>query len=102
LSEKSATHPQQICEIADMERYTSQNNFLELKDLAISAFLYCSKQVSLGGKRRLPDGTVVFLWFPKDKAEELVNKYWSLQADPQQPKLLFSAWRDLKDMIFGG
>lgn len=79
----------------------SNNNFIELKDLSIAAYLYSISQIKLVGKRRLPNGEVLFQFSPKEKAEELILQYWNLQAPPIQPKQLFSAQRDLKDMIFG-
>lgn len=81
-----------------------QQNFdlLEIKDLAIAAFLYSTKQVKLIGKRKIPSGEVVFQFSPKEEAEKLIQSYWNLEAPFIQPKLLFSAQRDLKDMIFGG
>ena len=78
------------------------NDFIELKDLSVSSYLYATNLVKLVGRRKLQTGEVVFQFAPKAKAEELVNLYWSLQAPPIQPKQLFSAQRDLKDMIFGG
>jgi hypothetical protein len=85
-----------------MDPKISQSSYLQVKDLAVSAYLYSSEAVRLLGKERLPNGTVVFLFSPKEEAEKLVDQYWNLQAPPIQAKLLFSAQRDLKDMIFGG
>jgi len=76
-------------------------DILEIKDLSIASYLYSTQQVKLIGKRRQSNGEVLFQFSPKDKAEELVNLYWNLQAPPIQPKQLFSALRDLKDMLFG-
>lgn len=78
------------------------NNSYEVKDLSVAAFLYSLDTVLFSGKKRLPDGTVVFLFSPCDLANTLISQYWTLKAPPIQPKLLFSAQRDLKDMIFGG
>ncbi len=80
----------------------SQNNLFELKDIAVAAYLYSTNQVKLIGKRRLPNGEVLFQFSPKEVAENLINQYWNSEAPPIQPKKLFSAQRDLKDMIFGG
>lgn len=81
---------------------THQNNIIELKDIAVAAYLYSTNEVKLLGKRRLPNGEVLFQFFPKESAEKLINLYWNSEAPPIQPKKLFSAQRDLKDMIFGG
>lgn len=85
-----------------MPTSTADQAILEIKDIAVSAFLFSTHQVQLLGKRRLPTGEVLFQFSPKPKAEELIQAYWNLQAQPIQPKQLFSAQRDLKDMIFGG
>jgi len=73
---------------------------LELQDLSISSFLYASTQVKMLGKKKLPNGSSVFLFSPREAAEELVTQYWTLQAPSIQPKLLFSAQRDLKDLLY--
>lgn len=74
---------------------------IEIKDLALAAYLYSTNLVNLVGKRKLHTGEVLFQFTPDEKAEELIRLYWSLQAPAIQPKKLFSAQRDLKDMIFG-
>ena len=79
-----------------------KNSIAEAKDLSVVAYLYASNQVQLIGKRRLPNGAILFQFTPKDIAEKLTLLYWNLQAPPIQPKILFSAHRDIKDMIFGG
>lgn len=81
---------------------THQNNIIELKDIAVAAYLYSTSEVKLVGNRRLQRGEVVFQFSPKDIAEKLINLYWNSEAPPIQPKKLFSAQRDLKDIIFGG
>lgn len=77
------------------------NNIIELKDIALASYLYASNKVNFAGKRKLSSGEVLFQFSPKDKANEMINDYWKLNAPAIQPKLLFSAQRDLKDMIFG-
>jgi len=79
----------------------NHNNILELKDIALASYLYASNKVAFIGKRKLSTGSVLFQFSPKDKANEMINAYWQLNAPAIQPKLLFSAQRDLKDMIFG-
>jgi len=76
-------------------------DILEIKDLSIASYLYAISQIKLVGKRRLLTGELLFQFSPKNKSEELIKLYWSLKAPPIQPKILFSAQRDLKDMIFG-
>ncbi|PWU24081.1 hypothetical protein C5B42_00705 [Candidatus Cerribacteria bacterium 'Amazon FNV 2010 28 9'] len=83
-----------------MERH--DNTYLEVKDIAISSYLYASNEVQLIGKRRLPSGEVLFQFSPKTTVEQLIHLYWTLKAPTVQPKQLFNALRDLKDMIFGG
>lgn len=79
-----------------------QDNIVELKDIAVAAYLYSTNQVKLIGKRRLPNGEVLFQFSPKEVAENLITSYWNSEAPSIQPKKLFNAQRDLKDMIFGG
>jgi len=73
----------------------------EVKDLSVATYLYSTTLIKLIGKRRTQNGSILFQFSPKSKAEQLVNLYWNLEAPPIQPKLLFSAQRDLKDMIYG-
>lgn len=84
-----------------MDKQTT-SDFYQVKDLSLAAFLFSVNTVTLVDKQRLPNGTVVFLFSPRSVAETLVSQYWTLQAPPVQPKQLFSAQRDLKDMIFSG
>jgi hypothetical protein len=79
-----------------------QDNLLEIKDIAVAAYLYSSQQVTLIGTKRLVNKDVLFQFSPKEKARSLIQDYWNLKAPSIQPKQLFSAQRDLKDMIFGG
>jgi len=76
-------------------------NTIEIKDLSLAAYLYSLGDIQLVGKRKSHEGNVYFQFSPKQKAEELISLYWRLQAPPTQPKKLFSALRDLKDMLFG-
>lgn len=85
-----------------MDRNYADTDLVELKDIAVAAYLYSTEKLKLVGKRRLPNGEVLFQFSPRKIAEELVNQYWNSEAPPIQPKQLFSAQRDLKDMIFGG
>jgi hypothetical protein len=84
-----------------MDKQNSNNSY-EVKDLSVAAFLYSLDTVLFSGKKRLPDGTVVFLFSPYALVNSLISQYWTLKAPHIQPKQLFSAQRDLKDMIFGG
>ncbi len=85
-----------------MEDNNNHSSLCELKDISVVAYLYAISQVQLIGKRRLPSGEILFQFSPKEKAEELISLYWNLKAPTIQPKELFSAQRDIKDMIFGG
>jgi hypothetical protein len=79
----------------------SPSYFIE-KDLNISSFLMASEQMNFIKAERKSNGTVYFYFEPKDKAEILVAAYWSDQAPGIQPRKLFSAQRDLKNLIFSG
>lgn len=85
-----------------MDRNYSNTDLVEIKDIAVAAYLYSTQNVKLIGKRRLSNGEVLFQFSPKEVAEKLINLYWNSEAPLIQPKKLFSAQRDLKDMIFGG
>ena len=67
------------------------------KNLNIAAFLYASGLQLTGSTRDA--GTVFFEFSPKNKAEELVNNYFSDQA-MANPKDLFSKLNELRDLIF--
>jgi hypothetical protein len=84
-----------------MDIKTSQD-ILEIRDLAVASFLYCTPSIRFIGKQRLPNGTVIFQFSPRQEAEVLVSQYWSLSAPTVQPKQLFTSLRDLKDLIFAG
>lgn len=84
----------------DMDRH--DNSIIEVKDIAVASYLYATNQVQLLGKRRLSNGAILFQFTPKSKAEELIQLYWNLNATAIQPKVLYSAFRDIKDMIFSG
>lgn len=86
------------------ERQGMQDNpsVLEIKDVSVAAYLFSTNKVKLIGKRRLSSGEVLFQFSPKDAADKLIQAYWNLEAPLIQPKQLFSAQRDLKDMIYGG
>ena len=82
--------------------YRNTNDYVEIKDISIAAYLYASNQVKLVGKRKLPNGSILLQFSPKEKADELITQYWNFQAPEIQPKRLLSALRDVKDLIFGG
>jgi hypothetical protein len=85
----------------NMERKKEEES-IEIRDLSLCAYLLSTNMVKFLGKRKTVMGDVFFQFSPRQKTEELINKYWRLEAPTIQPKLLFSAQRDLKDMIFGG
>jgi hypothetical protein len=76
-------------------------NTVETKDISLVAYLFATGKVTLAGKRKLSSGEIYFAFTPKKLSEELITQYWNLQAPSIQPKHLFSAMRDVKDMIFG-
>lgn len=92
-----------IAQIKDlMEIIKEDIDTIEIRDISICSFLYATGLVQLIGKRKLQNGDIYFQFTPKKTAEELIQQYWSSKAPPIQPKTLFSALRDIKDMIFGG
>ncbi len=72
-------------------------NILEIKNLAIAAFLYASKITLAGTVNR--EGSIYFQFTPKDKADSLVRDYFSGKAKVN-PRELFARYNDLKDLIF--
>jgi len=85
-----------------MENIKDAIETIEIKDISICSFLYATGLVQLISKRKLQNGETYFLFSPKQKAEELIQQYWNAQAPAIQPKKLFGAYRDIKDMLFGG
>lgn len=81
-----------------METY---RDCFKTRDLALSSFLFSTKDIDLVGTGR--EGKDTYFYFkPKSKAEHLVNQYWSDSAPQIQPRVLFNSMRNLKDVIFGG
>lgn len=85
-----------------MENVDNINNAFETKDLPITSYLYASGKVKLISTRKLQNREIYFIFSPRNIAENLVQQYWNLQAPAIQPKVLFSAMRDIKDLIFAG
>jgi len=76
-------------------------NTIEIKDISLVAYLFATGKVTLVSKRKTSNREIYFSFSPKKIVDELITQYWNLQAPPVQPKQLFSAMRDVKDMIFG-
>jgi len=76
-------------------------DYIEIKSLTLATYLYSTNKVNLKGKRKSINGEVYFQFTPKKLVEELINLYWNDTAPTIQPKQLFNAQRDLKDMIYG-
>lgn len=86
----------------DKDNRSAIADFVEIKDISIAAYLYASNKVKLVGKRQNSSGAVLLQFSPKEKVDELVNQYWNFQAPVIQPKLLLTAFRDIKNIIYGG
>ncbi len=69
------------------------------KNLNIASYLYASG-VQFAGSNNI-NGEFFFKFTPKDKAEQLVQLYFS-GAATVNPRELFSRLHDLKDIIFSG
>lgn len=67
------------------------------KNLSLSAYLYASGLQFVGAKKI--NGDFFFEFTPKEKAEQLVNQYFSGTANVN-PQTLFSRLHDLRDLIF--
>jgi len=85
-----------------MDNELNKNDFIEIKDISILSYLYATGEVNIVGKRKLQNGDVYFQIAPKKTADELILHYWNQTAKPIQPKRLFNALRDMKDLVFGG
>lgn len=77
----------------------TENNIVVVRDTNISAFLLCLEEVRLVKTER-DKGTVLFYFAPKEKVEEFIATFWSDTAPAIQPRKLFGAQRDLKNLIF--
>lgn len=78
----------------------SQSKTYSLRDLSLASFLLASEEVTLIKSEKKGNTIVVFHFSPLDRAKELADMYWSDNAPPIQPRKLFGAQRDLKDLIF--
>lgn len=85
-----------------MENQQYTPDTLAIKDLSVASFLMASNEVTLVRVERKSNNAAFFHFQPKEKAESLVAAYWSDSAPSLQPRLLFGAQRDLKDLIFSG
>ena len=74
-----------------------ETDFYETKNLHISAYLYASGLQLVTTKNQGKE--IFFVFTPKLKAEDLVNKYFKDQASIN-PRELFARLSDLKDLIF--
>jgi hypothetical protein len=87
-----------------MSEIEIQNNpspeSLEIRDLSIASYLYSISSLQFAGYKKLQNGDFAFMFVPRVDAEKLITRYWNMSAPCIQPKLLFSAQRDLKDIIF--
>lgn len=77
-----------------------EKKFYKTRDLAIASFLLATDELTLSGTEK-EGKEVFFLFVPPLRAEELTKLYWSDKAPSVQPRKLFGAQRDLKDIIFG-
>ncbi len=69
------------------------------KSLPIASYLYASKEIQFVGANEKEYPKIFFEFRPKNKAEELVAKFYSKEA-LCSPKELFESHKTLKDMIF--
>ena len=75
---------------------------LPIKDLNVASFLLASSEVTLVKVERNNNNIAFFHFQPKEKAEDFVARYWADNAPVIQPRKLFGAQRDLKDLLFSG
>lgn len=77
-------------------------NTLSVKDLSLAAYLSVCADVQLVKTERNSTGSVFFHFSPLVRSQQLITDYWSDKAPAIQPRRLFSALRDLKELIFSG
>lgn len=82
-----------------MEKNNLNEETYSVKDLSLASFLLVSDEVIFVGVERKNDHIVIFHFSPLDKSKKLADAYWSDQVTVQ-PRKLFGAQRDLKDLIF--
>lgn len=82
-----------------MEQHKQLKTY-SLRDLSLASFLLASEIVTLTKVERKGDHIVVFHFSDPEKSRALADTYWSDSAPPIQPRKLFGAQRDLKDLIF--
>lgn len=74
---------------------------LPIRDLNIASYLLASGEVVLSKSERKDNNLIFFHFAPKNKAELLVNRYYS-DTNPLSARNIFNAQRSLKDLIFSG
>ena len=79
----------------------TENDIVVIRDTNISAFLLCLEKVHLVRTER-DKGIVLFYFSPKKEVEESIAAFWSDTVSAIQPRKLFGAQRDLKNLIFSG
>jgi len=85
-----------------IERNVNESaNTISVRDLNIASYLLASGEVKLVKTERKDSRFVLFHFAPKDRAESLINNYYS-DTNPLSPRNIFSAQRSLKDLIFSG
>lgn len=84
----------------NLQDLDQKNTTLVVRDLNVAAYLLASGEVVLVKSDRR-DKQVFFHFSTKEKAEELINKYWS-DTHPLAPRNVSNALRSLKDLIFSG
>ncbi len=82
-----------------MANTLAENDIVVIRDTNISAFLLCLEEVRLVKTER-NQGTVLFYFSPKETVERSISAYYSDSATAIQPRKLFGAQRDLKNLIF--
>ena len=81
----------------DSELMQDSEQIYSCKNLSLSAFLYASGLQFIGAQKI--NGDFFFEFSPKEKAEYLVNLYFSGKANVN-PQTLFARLHDLRDLIF--
>jgi hypothetical protein len=70
------------------------------KSLLIASFLYASPEVEFKGTDKSDPQNILFKFEPNEKAEDLVDAYYTDTGLNCNAKMLFESQKNLKDLIF--
>lgn len=75
----------------------NQNTY-RTKNLFVASYLICTNKINFVGIETLDKSTKLFVFSPKETAQQLVTEYFS--GGQISAKTLFAEYNNLKDMLF--